>query len=129
LNRDAWTPEEDAILSQQQRIHGNAWVQIAQCLPGRCANSAKNRWSWILRRTESQAQAGPVPDQRLSPPPFPPIPTFNMRGEAPKLPAPPPLELPAFDFPSMIAMKLTDEPGYGRQLDELWSTFEEWCRF
>lgn len=49
LNKDNWTPQEDAILIQQQRIHGNFWTKIAQFLPGRSANNVKNRWGWLSR--------------------------------------------------------------------------------
>ncbi|OHT08026.1 hypothetical protein TRFO_23652 [Tritrichomonas foetus] len=49
LNKDNWTPQEDAILIQQQRIHGNFWTKIAQFLPGRSSNNVKNRWSWLSR--------------------------------------------------------------------------------
>ena len=49
LNKDNWTPQEDAILIQQQRIHGNFWSKIAQFLPGRSSNNVKNRWSWLSR--------------------------------------------------------------------------------
>ena len=49
LNKDNWTAQEDAILIQQQRMHGNVWSKIAQFLPGRSANSVKNRWSWLSR--------------------------------------------------------------------------------
>ena len=49
LNKDNWSAQEDAILVQQQRLHGNVWSKIAQFLPGRSANSVKNRWSWLSR--------------------------------------------------------------------------------
>jgi hypothetical protein len=57
LNKDNWSPQEDAILLQQQRIFGNVWSQIAQFLPGRSPNSVKNRWSWLSRHTVSPAFA------------------------------------------------------------------------
>ena len=53
LNKNNWTPQEDAILIQQQQIHGNMWTKIAQYLPGRSANNVKNRWSWISRHHTS----------------------------------------------------------------------------
>jgi hypothetical protein len=49
LNKENWTPREDAILIQQQRLHGNSWAKIAQFLPGRSSNNIKNRWSWLSR--------------------------------------------------------------------------------
>jgi hypothetical protein len=57
LNKDNWSPQEDAILVQQQRVFGNVWSQIAQFLPGRSPNSVKNRWSWLSRHTVSPALA------------------------------------------------------------------------
>jgi hypothetical protein len=49
LNKENWTPQEDVILLQQQRVYGNVWSQVAHFLPGRSANSVKNRWSWLSR--------------------------------------------------------------------------------
>lgn len=49
LNKDNWTPQEDAILIQQQRLHGNVWSKISKFLPGRSSNNIKNRWSWLSR--------------------------------------------------------------------------------
>jgi hypothetical protein len=49
LNKENWTPREDTLLIQQQRIHGNSWAKIAQFLPGRSSNNIKNRWSWLSR--------------------------------------------------------------------------------
>jgi hypothetical protein len=49
LNQESWTPEEDAILLCQQKGCGNCWAKIAQFLPGRSPNGAKNRWCWLTR--------------------------------------------------------------------------------
>lgn len=57
LNKDNWTPQEDQILIQQQRIHGNYWSKIAQFLPGRSSNNVKNRWSWLSRHRVSPSLA------------------------------------------------------------------------
>jgi hypothetical protein len=57
LNKENWTPQEDAVLIQQQRVFGNVWSQIAQFLPGRSPNSVKNRWSWLSRHTISASLA------------------------------------------------------------------------
>jgi hypothetical protein len=57
LNKDDWSPHEDAILIQRQRSFGNVWSRIAQFLPGRSSNAVKNRWSWLSRH----AAAPPMP--------------------------------------------------------------------
>jgi hypothetical protein len=57
LNKDNWSPQEDAILVQQQRVYGNVWARIAQFLPGRSPNSVKNRWSWLSRHAVASALA------------------------------------------------------------------------
>jgi hypothetical protein len=53
LNKDEWTPHEDAVLLQQQRVFGNSWAQITRFLPGRAPNAAKNRWFWLSRNIPS----------------------------------------------------------------------------
>jgi hypothetical protein len=50
LIRDAWTPQEDAVLIRQHQFLGGAWAQIARSLPGRSANAAKNRFISISNR-------------------------------------------------------------------------------
>lgn len=91
LNKDNWSNQEDAILVQQQRLHGNVWSKIAQFLPGRSANAVKNRWSWLSRHRVPpslaaqmmpfvvQQQKQKPPSQRM--PPMPQI--FNPQQTAP----------------------------------------------
>jgi hypothetical protein len=57
FNTEHWTPQEDAVLIEQQRVFGNVWSQIAQFLAGRSPNSVKNRWSWLSRHTLSPTLA------------------------------------------------------------------------
>jgi hypothetical protein len=87
LNKDNWTPQEDAILLQYQRVYGNLWSRIAQFLPGRSPNATKNRWSWLSRHTLTSALATRmIPSIHFAPAP-PPRPVI-----LPKLTAPPELQ-------------------------------------
>lgn len=42
--------KEDIILIISHKKHGNKWVEIAKSLPGRSANTVKNRWNGAKRR-------------------------------------------------------------------------------
>ena len=49
LNKDNWTPQEDALLLMSQRRFGNQWSKIMQFLPRRSCNAVKNRFCWLTR--------------------------------------------------------------------------------
>jgi hypothetical protein len=51
LNREIWTPQEDAILLYQQKVRGNCWSKFAEFLPRRSATALKNRWCWLARHS------------------------------------------------------------------------------
>lgn len=50
-----YTPEEDSILIEKQKIFGNKWSQISTFLPGRSTISVRNRWD-LLKRHERNPQ-------------------------------------------------------------------------
>jgi hypothetical protein len=50
VSRDAWSPEEDAILLGKHNEFGRHWAKIRHSLPGRSTSAIKNRWNWLCRR-------------------------------------------------------------------------------
>lgn len=56
LNSDAkkggWSPEEDMLLCEAQKIFGNRWTEIAKVVSGRTDNAVKNRFSTLCKKRE-----------------------------------------------------------------------------
>jgi myb proto-oncogene protein len=52
INRTPFTPEEDQQILGLQKIWGNAWSQIAKCLPGRVGEAVKARHKSLQRRMD-----------------------------------------------------------------------------
>jgi hypothetical protein len=127
LSRDNWTPQEDAILTEKQRTCGNSWAQVAQSLPGRCANAVKNRWSWLIRH-----KACPdLPDEeRMRQPPSiqPSEPKLPVKAEAPKSRIYEPAGFPPAEFPELMRLRF-DNPDSRSQQNDRWRVFDDWIGF
>ncbi|XP_043725205.1 transcription factor MYB124-like [Telopea speciosissima] len=54
LNSDCkkggWSPEEDMILCEAQKIFGNRWTEIAKVVSGRSDNAVKNRFTTLCKK-------------------------------------------------------------------------------
>ncbi|KAL6645948.1 hypothetical protein ACP70R_017556 [Stipagrostis hirtigluma subsp. patula] len=63
LDSRPFTPEEDALIVEQHRAHGNKWATIARYLRGRSDNAVKNRWNSALRKMQPQGAAAPAAEE------------------------------------------------------------------
>ncbi|KAJ4973465.1 hypothetical protein NE237_006639 [Protea cynaroides] len=54
LNTDCkkggWSPEEDMILCEAQKLFGNRWTEISKVVSGRTDNAVKNRFSTLCKK-------------------------------------------------------------------------------
>ncbi|KAG8074190.1 hypothetical protein GUJ93_ZPchr0006g41792 [Zizania palustris] len=49
-----WSKEEDAVIVEQHRVHGNRWAIIASVLEGRSDSAVKSRWNTCLRKQQQR---------------------------------------------------------------------------
>ncbi|RAL37646.1 hypothetical protein DM860_000340 [Cuscuta australis] len=50
FKRGGWSPEEDVLLCEAQRIFGNRWTEIAKVVSGRTDNAVKNRFNTLCKK-------------------------------------------------------------------------------
>ncbi|EOA21972.1 hypothetical protein CARUB_v10002477mg [Capsella rubella] len=69
IKKTVWTREEELILVQSQREHGNKWEEIAKLLPGRTENNIKNHWNCSVKKRLEQFPSNLVSDVLYDPRP------------------------------------------------------------
>uniref|UniRef100_A0A1D1YW43 Myb-related protein B n=1 Tax=Anthurium amnicola TaxID=1678845 RepID=A0A1D1YW43_9ARAE len=52
--KGGWSPEEDMILCEAQKIFGNRWTEIAKVVSGRTDNAVKNRFTTLCKKRAKQ---------------------------------------------------------------------------
>ncbi|CAA2971761.1 myb-related A isoform X1 [Olea europaea subsp. europaea] len=50
FKKGGWSPEEDLLLCQAQKIFGNRWTEIAKVVSGRTDNAVKNRFTTLCKK-------------------------------------------------------------------------------
>ncbi|XP_008797126.1 transcription factor MYB124-like [Phoenix dactylifera] len=48
--KGGWSPEEDNLLCEAQKVYGNRWTEIAKVVSGRTDNAVKNRFSTLCKK-------------------------------------------------------------------------------
>ncbi|KAM3358941.1 transcription factor isoform X1 [Capsicum galapagoense] len=50
FKKGGWSPEEDILLCEAQKIFGNRWTEIAKVVSGRTDNAVKNRFTTLCKK-------------------------------------------------------------------------------
>ncbi|GAA0148097.1 hypothetical protein LIER_07629 [Lithospermum erythrorhizon] len=50
FKKGGWSPEEDMLLCEAQKLYGNRWTEIAKVVSGRTDNAVKNRFSTLCKK-------------------------------------------------------------------------------
>ncbi|CAL5428861.1 unnamed protein product [Camellia sinensis] len=50
FKKGGWSPEEDLLLCEAQKVFGNRWTEIAKVVSGRTDNAVKNRFSTLCKK-------------------------------------------------------------------------------
>ncbi|XP_042049090.1 transcription factor MYB88-like isoform X2 [Salvia splendens] len=50
FKKGGWSPEEDVLLCEAQKIFGNRWTEIAKVVSGRTDNAVKNRFTTLCKK-------------------------------------------------------------------------------
>ncbi|KAF1863765.1 hypothetical protein Lal_00030868 [Lupinus albus] len=50
FKKGGWSPEEDTLLCEAQKIFGNRWTEIAKVVSGRTDNAVKNRFATLCKK-------------------------------------------------------------------------------
>jgi hypothetical protein len=60
VDREPWTPEEDALLLKLHEQFGNHWMKISEAMPNRSDNSIKKRWHSTLSKHQKTPVLAPL---------------------------------------------------------------------
>ncbi|KAL1330098.1 hypothetical protein HN51_047254 [Arachis hypogaea] len=52
FKKGGWSPEEDMLLCEAQKLYGNRWTEITKVVSGRTDNAVKNRFSMLCRKRQ-----------------------------------------------------------------------------